>query len=93
MLLLRRYLFKRHHARLDEKEIFKTDISTDPGTREDTIKDSISKLLPTSSFLISSFRETAHYKHFFIFVPNNSSNATPWDGWVDLQEMEGVVAC
>lgn len=78
--------------RLDEKRNIQ-DISTDPETRGDAIKDLISGLLPTTGLLISSFRETAHYKHFFIFVPNNRSNAALWDSWVDLQGMEGVVAC
>lgn len=68
------YLFKRHRVWL-EKERNIQDNSTEPASKGNPNKNLINRLLHASDLLISSFRKTARYMHFLIFVSNPRSNA------------------
>lgn len=67
----RRYSLKRHRVWLD-KETNVQGASTEPGSRENTNKDSLNGLLLDSNPLTSSFRKSAHYMHFCYFCPESS---------------------
>lgn len=61
-------------------ERWKEDISTEPGSRENTKKDLINKFLFASDPLISIFEQTAHYNmRLFVFVLNPRSDASARD--------------
>lgn len=66
-------LFKYHCTCLN-KGIDNQDIWTESESRENIQKNFMSELYLYSDLLISSFRKSVHYMHFFIFVRNPHSN-------------------